>query len=166
MDGPTSCPGPVGSAAACLPMVLRGLYGQLASLTQTHRPHGQAPLQGYEAFMDGSYELALLYYLHGAALGSELAQSNAAWMLTNSYVYKGPHAAALAMQLYRQAAEQGNHEALLQIGDAYYYGRGVPQDWEHAAQVKNVYLGGELRRKQSLKPCMEATGCFKTGSTL
>ena len=90
--------------------------------------------------MDGSYELALLYYLHGAALGSELAQSNAAWMLTNSYVYKGPRAAALAMQLYRQAAEQGNHEALLQIGDAYYYGRGVPQDWEHAAQVMCVLV--------------------------
>ena len=117
--------------------------------------------------MDGSYELALLYYLHGAAVGSELAQSNAAWMLTNSYVYKGPCAAALAMQLYRQAAEQGNHEALLQIGDAYYYGRGVPQDWEHAAQVKCVLCWWtETGAKSCIQPCAGPEGCFKNGSRL
>lgn len=92
-------------------------------------------VQGYEAFMDGDYEPALLHYLQSAEMGSELGQSNAAWMLTHGYGYEGEHAAQLAITLYQQAAAQGNHEALLQIGDSYYYGRGVPTDWSHAAQV-------------------------------
>lgn len=85
--------------------------------------------------MDGDYEPALLHYLQSAEMGSELGQSNAAWMLTHGYGYEGEHAAQLAITLYQRAAEQGNHEALLQIGDSYYYGRGVPRDWTHAAQV-------------------------------
>jgi len=92
-------------------------------------------VQGYEAFMDGDYEPALLHYLQSAEMGSELGQSNAAWMLTHGYGYEGEQAAQLAITLYQRAAEQGNHEALLQIGDSYYYGRGVPRDWSHAAQV-------------------------------
>jgi len=95
----------------------------------------QIMLQGYEAFMDGDYEPALLHYLQSAEMGSELGQSNAAWMLTHGYGYEGEHAAQLAITLYQRAAAQGNHEALLQIGDSYYYGRGVPTDWSHAAQV-------------------------------
>ena len=85
--------------------------------------------------MDGDYEAALLHYLQSAEMGSELGQSNAAWMLTHGYGYSGPYAAQLAITLYQRAAEQGNHEALLQIGDSYYYGRGVPRDWSYAAQV-------------------------------
>ena len=92
-------------------------------------------LQAYEAFMDGDYEPALLHYLQSAEMGSELGQSNAAWMLTHGYGYEGPHAAQLAITLYQRAAEQGNHEALLQVGDSYYFGQGVPRDWSHAAQV-------------------------------
>lgn len=68
-------------------------------------------------------------------MGSELGQSNAAWMLTQGYGYKGEAAAQLAIKLYERAARQGNHDALLQIGDSYYYGRGMPRDWSHAAQV-------------------------------
>ena len=70
-------------------------------------------LQGYEAFMDGDYEPALLHYLQSAEMGSELGQSNAAWMLTYGYGYEGEHAAQLAITLYQQAAAQGNYEALL-----------------------------------------------------
>lgn len=92
-------------------------------------------LQAYEAFMDGDYEAAMCHYLQCAEMGSELGQSNAAWMLTHGYGYNGPYAAQLAITLYQRAAEQGNHEALLEVGDSYYYGRGVPRDWPRAAQV-------------------------------
>lgn len=92
-------------------------------------------LQAYEAFMDGKYEVAMCHYLQSAEMGSELGQSNAAWMLTHGYGYDGPHAAQLAITLYQRAAEQGNHEALLEVGDSYYYGRGVSRDWPRAAQV-------------------------------
>lgn len=92
-------------------------------------------MQGYEAFADGDFEPALLHYLQAAELGMELGQSNAAWMLMHGYGYTGPYAAQLAISLYKKAAAQGNHEALLQVGDSYYYGRGVPRDWHRAAQM-------------------------------
>lgn len=91
--------------------------------------------QAYEEFMDGNYESAMCHYLQSAEMGSELGQSNAAWMLSHGYGHEGPHAAQLAITLYQRAAEQGNHEALLEVGDSYYYGRGVPRDWPRAAQV-------------------------------
>lgn len=56
-------------------------------------------------------------------------------MLMHGYGYTGPHAAQLAISLYKKAAAQGNHEALLQVGDSYYYGRGVPRDWTRASQM-------------------------------
>lgn len=46
------------------------------------------------------------------------------------------------MQLYKRAAAQGNHEALLRVGDGYWYGKGVPRDWSRAAQVpEGVFCG-------------------------
>lgn len=56
-------------------------------------------------------------------------------MLMHGYGYTGPHAAQLAISMYKKAAAQGNHEALLQVGDSYYYGKGVPRDWTRAAQM-------------------------------
>jgi TPR repeat protein len=62
-------------------------------------------------------------------MGVELAQSNAAWMLERGYGHAGPHAAVVAMSLHRRSAEQGNVQSLLNLGDGYYYGTGVAQDW-------------------------------------
>ncbi|KAK9818102.1 hypothetical protein WJX72_007209 [[Myrmecia] bisecta] len=90
---------------------------------------------GYELFMEGDYESALHLYLRSAEMGMELAQSNAAWMLTHGYGYSGPRAAEVAIQLHKRAAEQGNVDALLSIGDSYYYGKGVARAWGHAAQL-------------------------------
>ena len=68
-------------------------------------------------------------------MGMEFGQSNGAWMLDRGYTHAGPHAVALAAQLYRRSAEQGNVVSLLQLGDRYYYGMGVDQDWVRAAAI-------------------------------
>ena len=63
----------------------------------------------------------------------------------------GPEAGQAALRLYKRAAQQGNIEALLRIGDGYWYGKqGVGRDWLRAAQVRKrggtgcVQEGGEL----------------------
>lgn len=78
---------------------------------------------------------ALLLYLQAAELGMEVAQSNAAWMLQRGFGHSGPLAAAVATTMYRRSAEQGNVVSLLQLGDCYYYGGGVEQDWVRSAAI-------------------------------
>jgi TPR repeat protein len=49
----------------------------------------------------------------------------------------GPEAGQAALRLYKRAAQQGNVEALLHIGDGYWYGKqGVGRDWRRASQVR------------------------------
>lgn len=96
-----------------------------------------AQQEAHEDFQAGDYEWALLNFLKAAEMGVELGQSNAAWMLTEGYGYEGPEAGQAALVLYKRAAQQGNTEALLRIGDGYWYGKGVPRDWRRAAQMYN-----------------------------
>jgi len=86
-------------------------------------------------FTMGDYEWALLNYLKASEWGSELGQSNAAWMLLDGYGYDGPRAGETAVSLLKRAAEQGNTAALVHIGDSYWYGKGVPRDWDKAGRV-------------------------------
>ena len=116
----------------CFLSFIRGTIVQKAYLQSGLRA---SMLQGYEACTDGDFEPALLHYLQAAEMGSEVGQSNAAWMLMHGYGYRGPHAAQLAISLYQKAAAQGNREALLHVGDSFYYGRGVPRDWTQAAAI-------------------------------
>ncbi|KAG2498098.1 hypothetical protein HYH03_003856 [Edaphochlamys debaryana] len=89
---------------------------------------------GHEHFFRGRYSMALLSYLRAADLGIEVAQSNAAWMLERGYA-PGPGAAELAFSLYKQSAAQLNAHSLLCMADAYYFGRGVGQDWVRSAAI-------------------------------
>ena len=75
-------------------------------------------------FSQGDYEWALLNFLKAAEWGSELGQSNAAWMLLEGYGYSGPRSGELAVALLKRAAEQGNTAALVRIGD----GAGTPHN--------------------------------------
>jgi hypothetical protein len=59
------------------------------------------------------------------------------------YGHSDLRALGLAVALYQRAAEQGNVEALLNVGDAFYYGRGTRRDWQRAAEV---YLEAGRRR--------------------
>eukprot|EP00879_Flechtneria_rotunda_P018269 GHRR01019166.1.p1 GENE.GHRR01019166.1~~GHRR01019166.1.p1 ORF type:complete len:833 (+),score=340.80 GHRR01019166.1:350-2848(+) len=118
-----------GTPKACKPALshLKALVekGPLAAALQA----------GHEAFFRGQHGQALLSYLQASELGMEIAQSNAAWMLDRGFAYAGPHAAAVATTLFKRSAEQGNVMSLLQLGDCYYYGNGVEQDWVRAAAI-------------------------------
>jgi TPR repeat protein len=91
--------------------------------------------EAHEDFAAGDYEWALLNYLKAAEWGSELGQSNAAWMLSEGYGYEGPRSGTVAVGLFRRAAEQGNAAALVRLGDSYWYGKGVPRDWTRAGRA-------------------------------
>lgn len=55
--------------------------------------------------------------------------------LTHRICFAGPHAATVATTLFKRSAEQGNVMSLLQLGDCYYYGNGVEQDWVRASAI-------------------------------
>ncbi|WIA12915.1 hypothetical protein OEZ85_006532 [Tetradesmus obliquus] len=90
---------------------------------------------GHEAFFRGQHGQALLLYLQASELGMEIGQSNAAWMLDRGFAHAGHQAASVATALFKRSAEQGNVMSLLQLGDCYYYGSGVEQDWVRASAI-------------------------------
>ena len=53
----------------------------------------------------------------------------------------------LMVQLFGRAADQMNVQALLQVADSHYYGRGVPVDWHQAA---HLYEKATERSSQAL----------------
>jgi len=62
-------------------------------------------------------------------MGLEVAQANAAYMLEQGGAwYESADRLARVLYYHRLAADQGNVKSLLQIGDAYYYGRAVQVD--------------------------------------
>ena len=86
-------------------------------------------------FSYGDYSWALMNYLKLAESGSEIAQSNAAFMLSEGLGYDGKYAGKMAITLFRRAADQGNNLALVQLGDCYWYGRGTTPDKEQAGSI-------------------------------
>jgi len=116
-EGPASC---------------RAAVLQLKRLSERAWP---ALPEAHEDFAAGDYEWALLNYMKAADWGSELGQSNAAWMLSEGYGYEGPRSGSAAVALFRRAAEQGNAAALVRLGDSYWYGKGVPRDWTRAGRA-------------------------------
>lgn len=86
--------------------------------------------QAYESYTKGNdYHTALSIYHQLAELGVEVAQSNAAYMFDRGYGVKhfiigssSSEQLQRALSLYKKAAEQGNVEAYVKVGDYYYYG--------------------------------------------
>uniref|UniRef100_H3HDC8 Uncharacterized protein n=1 Tax=Phytophthora ramorum TaxID=164328 RepID=H3HDC8_PHYRM len=97
--------------------------------------------QAYKDFKRQDYEASFMKYAVMAQQGYEVAQHNAAYLL--DYDFLAPSAfspmlsltpsgmelendivASTAVMLYRLAAQQGNVDANLKIGDYYYYGKG------------------------------------------
>ena len=124
---------------------LRGMAGEVkgpsacksavAQLKRVSERAWPALAEANDDFASGEYEWALLNYLKAAEWGSELGQSNAAWMLSEGYGYEGPLAGVAAVSLFRRAAEQGNSAAFVRLGDSYWYGKGVPRDWVRAGRA-------------------------------
>eukprot|EP00898_Chlorokybus_atmophyticus_P009041 jgi/Chlat1/9138/Chrsp97S08391 len=133
-------------------------------------PWGYLLRWAHERYMDGDGEAALLLYLRAAELGYEVAQSNAAWLLERGY---GRDLGAdsnlrirLAQRLWRWAADQGNVQAILHVGDAHYYGEGTSVDYmravaayQQAAQLNSAQamfnLGSMQERGQGLPKDLE-----------
>jgi len=86
-------------------------------------------------YLAGSHSDALWSYLRASEMGSELGMANAAFMLRNKIGATAHQADWLAVQLFSRASDQMNVNALLQVADSYYYGRGVKLDWGYAAQL-------------------------------
>jgi len=112
---------------------------QVAILLKQVAERGWATLAEAEGDYDGGdHEWALYNYLKIADVGVELAQSNAAWMLQQGYGYTGPRQHAMSTQMLRASAGQGNQQALVPLGDAYWYGHGVGINWEKAGKAYNA----------------------------
>lgn len=92
----------------------------LAGLNTAHR-----------LYNEGHVTESLWLFERLAAVGLEEAQSNAAYLLQHaSGIEPNP---SRALRLLTHAAEQGSVQALVEVGDAHYYGRGTRAD--HALAV-------------------------------
>jgi SEL1 protein len=87
----------------------------------------------------------------------EVAQSNVAFLLDRQYQHspnasvlglRGEALAARAHEMYARAAQQGNVEAELKLGDYHYYGVGVGTDKE--AAVHHYRAAAEARNGQAM----------------
>ncbi|KAI8992410.1 hypothetical protein BDB01DRAFT_716782 [Pilobolus umbonatus] len=101
---------------------------------------------GYDAYMNGDKEGALLYYKLAAERGYEIAQSNVAYMLdTDKQIlstlpffgseHKEPkdnEAEQSALIYWSRSANQNNVDSRIKMGDYYYKGIGTPVDYEKA----------------------------------
>jgi SEL1 protein len=100
----------------------------------------------------GDLTASLVHYIHLAEIGYEVAQSNAALLLeegTCGLLSSSLACQALAVRYYRHASKQGNAEASLKVGDAYYYGSaGLPVDFAKAA--KYYQTAAEARQPQAM----------------
>ncbi len=123
----------------------------VANLSKAYDKHKRGDLLG-----------ALLLYAHMAEMGYEVAQANAAVLLEDEQTcgQLGPVACQrLAVRYHRHASKQGNAEASLKVGDAYYYGRaGLGADFERAA--KYYQTAAELRQPQAMFNLVRWLGVF------
>ncbi|KAH6565179.1 hypothetical protein BASA60_010009 [Batrachochytrium salamandrivorans] len=104
-------------------------------------------------------ESAFVHYLFAAERGFEVSQTNAAWMLDRQ-LYKPSDSSLLkrsiysadpyasAMYLWNRAANQGNEDARVKMGDYYYYGLG----FEGAAEDVRGAVSDENAAKSSESP--------------
>eukprot|EP00897_Mesotaenium_endlicherianum_P008175 jgi/Mesen1/7386/ME000382S06586 len=127
-------------------------------------PWGGILRWAHARYMDGEVGAALMLYSRAAELGYEVAQSNAAWLLDKYAGDSGCVGPAggrkclpaerhvRAHRLWRHASEQGNVQAALLIGDAYFYGKGTKKDLERASEA---YLRAAKQRGHH-GPCAQA----------
>jgi SEL1 protein len=107
-----------------------------ANLLKNVAERGWGSLSEATADFDaGDYGWALYNYLRVADVGVELAQHNAAWMMSNGYGYEGPGVEELGTRLYKLSAVQGGVDALVPLGDAYWYGKGLDIDLKKAGKM-------------------------------
>ena len=89
--------------------------------------------QAYSLYKSGDFDSSLVRYLFSAELGLEIAQTNSAWMLEkgrfstlNEIYVNATHsgdAYYMAHVMWNRAANQGNVDARVKLGDYYFSGK-------------------------------------------
>ncbi|KAI9005615.1 hypothetical protein DFJ74DRAFT_596136, partial [Hyaloraphidium curvatum] len=110
-------------------MVAAAFFKSVSERGDWHDPLMEDAL---DAYYDEDMETAFLDYSLSAERGYEVAQSNAAWMVDQGLYPAGNSAVfgpdrdpwALALVYWNRAANQGNVDARVKVGDYYYYGLG------------------------------------------
>lgn len=79
----------------------------------------------YKQYTVRDYESSLRNYLVAAETGNIVAQVNAAFLLERGYCLgmNRLNCMKASVRMWRAAAQQGDEEACLRVGDFYYYGR-------------------------------------------
>lgn len=79
----------------------------------------------YKEYIAGNLEVSLRNYIAAAEVGSIVGQVNAAFLMERGMCLDLDEAdcAKASVRLWKAAAERGNVEACLRVGDFYYYGR-------------------------------------------
>lgn len=120
-------------------------------------PWGSQLERAHTALQDGELEAPLHLYAALAEGGYEVAQSNVAFLLDQHFMHRpnepllgmdAEQVAARAIEMYRRAAQQGNVEAELKLGDYYFYGYGTAVDLE--AAVFHYRAAAEARNAQAM----------------
>jgi len=120
-------------------------------------PWGTQLSDAHEAIEKGDKELPLQLYSTLAEGGYEVAQSNLAFLLDQHFMsspntsllgIERDHLAEQALVMYSRAAQQGNVQAELKLGDYYYYGYGVAVELEQA--VHHYRAAAESRNAQAM----------------
>ena len=95
----------------------------------------------YKQYASRNFEASLRNYLAAAEMGSMNAQVNAAFLLEQGYCLGMNRSECLkaSVRMWRAAAQQGDEEASLRVGDFYFYGRlrddiDSNRDFDHIAQ--------------------------------
>ncbi|KAK3273346.1 hypothetical protein CYMTET_18412 [Cymbomonas tetramitiformis] len=116
---------------------------QLMKSVSERGPWSQLIEEAHSNYLSGNAAVATTLYLKAAEMGLELGQSNGAWLLDRRARRGRGKVVAVtwclqedgeekwhkrALHYHELAADQGNTNSLLQIGDAHYYGKGTPED--------------------------------------
>ncbi|KAJ1928163.1 ERAD-associated protein [Tieghemiomyces parasiticus] len=94
---------------------------------------------------------SLVRYALAAEMGYEVAQANLAWLLELTGSTPESHALVLnrlapqlALSSWTRAANQGNVDGLIKVGDYYFDGRGVPRNLKRAAAAYQLAAENHL----------------------
>ncbi|KAJ3379217.1 ERAD-associated protein [Lobulomyces angularis] len=111
-----------------------GYYKNLVERADWHMPwHHRAQ----ELYNEGDFEGAYIAFSLAAELGYEVSQTNAAWMIdsvehTESLLSTESYRSAL--NFWNRAANQGNVDARVKMGDYHYYGYGINQEEDESQE--------------------------------
>ncbi|KAI8846915.1 hypothetical protein BC829DRAFT_397442 [Chytridium lagenaria] len=128
----------IGTSANCLLGV-----GYLKSVSEKGDWHDDTIRKAESLYRRGDRESALLHYLLAGERGIEVAQSNAAWMVeSRAYRVFGrenvdPYEVAIV--LWNRAANQGNVDGRVKVGDYYFHGLGR----RNGTESGSVSTGGD-----------------------